>query len=105
MPLTMYKRRRRILPYTPNADPQRRLKQMGTLATALTALNMEFSNDLTYMPGMAPKSANQAKLEKGGMQVKILAEFYVLPLFPHMPCNLILYLLSFRSLPEKIKKH
>jgi len=73
VPLTMYKRRRRILPYAPSADPQRRLEQMGTLATALTALHMEFSNDLTYMPGMAPKSANQAKLEKGGMQVIILA--------------------------------
>ncbi|ONK57528.1 uncharacterized protein A4U43_C09F1420 [Asparagus officinalis] len=69
MPLAMYKRRRRILPYIPTRDPRRRLEQMGTLATALTALNMKFSNDLTYMPGMAPKSANQAILEKGGMQV------------------------------------
>jgi len=86
MPLAMYKRRRRILSYTPSVDPQRRLEQMGTLATALTALNMEFSNDLTYMPRMAPKSANQAKLEKGGMQVKILPKFYALPLCLHILC-------------------
>lgn len=80
MPLAMHKRRRRILPYAPSADPQRRIEQMGTLATALTALNMKFSNDLTYMPGMAPKSANKAKLENGGMQVKLLADFRF-PLF------------------------
>lgn len=80
MPLAMYKRRRRILPYTPSADPQRRFEQMGTLATALIALNMEFSNDLTYVPGMAPVSANKAKLEKGGMQVKLLAELAYPPL-------------------------
>lgn len=42
---------------------------MGTLASALTALQMEFSNDLTYMPGMASTSANQSKFEDGGMQV------------------------------------
>lgn len=42
---------------------------MGSLAHALTALQMEFSDDLTYMPGMAPRSANQAEFEEGGMQV------------------------------------
>lgn len=42
---------------------------MGSLASALTALHMEFSDDLSYMPGMAPRSANQAKIENGGMQV------------------------------------
>ncbi|KAJ6741014.1 HISTONE-LYSINE N-METHYLTRANSFERASE ATXR5 [Salix purpurea] len=42
---------------------------MGTLASALTALQMEFSDDLTYLPGMAPQLANQAKFEQGGMQV------------------------------------
>lgn len=42
---------------------------MGSLASALTAQNMEFSNELTYMLGMAPRSANQAEFENGGMQV------------------------------------
>lgn len=42
---------------------------MTSLASALTALDMEFSDELTYMPGMAPKSANNAKFESGGMQV------------------------------------
>ena len=65
----MHKKRRRILPFTPTENLARRLEQMGSLATALTALKMEFSNELTYMPGMASRSANQAILEKGGMQV------------------------------------
>ncbi|XP_010931052.1 probable Histone-lysine N-methyltransferase ATXR5 isoform X2 [Elaeis guineensis] len=69
MPLIMHKRRRRILPFNPTEDPVRRIEQMGSLATALTTLQMEFSNELTYMPGKAPRSANQAILEKGGMQV------------------------------------
>ncbi|XP_073114712.1 probable Histone-lysine N-methyltransferase ATXR5 isoform X2 [Elaeis guineensis] len=67
--LVMHKKRRRILPFTPTENLARRLEQMGSLATALTALKMEFSNELTYMPGMASRSANQAILEKGGMQV------------------------------------
>ncbi|KAH9617442.1 hypothetical protein KSS87_020614 [Heliosperma pusillum] len=68
--LVLYKKKkRRLLPYVPTEDPARRLDQMRSLATALTALNMEFSNELTYMPGMAPRSANQAIYEDGGMQV------------------------------------
>ncbi|KAJ4965611.1 hypothetical protein NE237_017460 [Protea cynaroides] len=67
--LVRYKKRRRLFPFHPTEDPKRRLQQMGSLATALTALHMEFSNDLTYMPGMAPRSANQASFEMGGMQV------------------------------------
>jgi hypothetical protein len=63
------KKRRRLLPFIPSEDPAQRLKQMGTLASALTALHMEFSGDLTYLPGMAPQLANQAKFEQGGMQV------------------------------------
>ncbi|XP_019149806.1 PREDICTED: probable Histone-lysine N-methyltransferase ATXR5 [Ipomoea nil] len=67
--LGYHKKRRRLLPFTPTEDPARRLDQMGTLATALTALGMEFSNELTYVTGMARKRANQAKFENGGMQV------------------------------------
>uniref|UniRef100_A0A453ANL1 Uncharacterized protein n=1 Tax=Aegilops tauschii subsp. strangulata TaxID=200361 RepID=A0A453ANL1_AEGTS len=42
---------------------------MASLATALTATSAVFSNDLTYVPGMAPRSANQSALVAGGMQV------------------------------------
>lgn len=42
---------------------------MASLATALTATGAEFSNELTYVAGMAPRSANRAELEKDGMQV------------------------------------
>ncbi|KAL6853961.1 hypothetical protein ACP4OV_019990 [Aristida adscensionis] len=65
----MHKKRRRILPFVPTEDGARRLKQMASLATALTSSETEFSNELTYMPGMAPRSSNQARLEEGGMQV------------------------------------
>ncbi|WVZ67274.1 hypothetical protein U9M48_016378 [Paspalum notatum var. saurae] len=67
--LVMHKKRRRILPFVPTEDVARRLKQMASLATALTSSKTEFSNELTYMPNMAPRSSNQARLEEGGMQV------------------------------------
>ncbi|TVU36988.1 hypothetical protein EJB05_18950, partial [Eragrostis curvula] len=67
--LVMQKKRRRILPFVPTEDKARRLKQMASLATALTSSETDFSNELTYMPGMAPRSSNQARLEEGGMQV------------------------------------
>ncbi|KAL4351412.1 hypothetical protein GQ457_06G043160 [Hibiscus cannabinus] len=67
--LVLLKKRRRLLPFIPSEDPNQRLKQMGTLASALTAMQMEFSDELTYSSGMAPRSANQAKFENGGMQV------------------------------------
>ena len=70
--LVLQKRKRRLLPFIPTEDSGRRLKQMGSLASALTTLHMKFSDDLTYMPGMAPKSANQSKYEDGGMQVEHL---------------------------------
>ncbi|CAL0319691.1 unnamed protein product [Lupinus luteus] len=68
-PRIVQKKKRRILPFVPSEDPAQRLKQMGSLASALTALNMEFSDHLTYLPEMAPRSANEASLESGGMQV------------------------------------
>ncbi|XP_024017767.1 probable Histone-lysine N-methyltransferase ATXR5 isoform X2 [Morus notabilis] len=67
--LVMQKKRRRLLPFISSEDRAQRLKQMGSLASALTTLKMEFSDDLTYVPGMAPKSANQSDFEDGGMQV------------------------------------
>ncbi|XP_076957810.1 histone-lysine N-methyltransferase ATXR6-like isoform X1 [Bidens hawaiensis] len=63
------KKKRRLLPFTPSEDPARRLEQMASLATALTTTGADFSNDLTYIHGMAPKSANRPAYEKGGMQV------------------------------------
>ncbi|KAM0837209.1 hypothetical protein ACQ4PT_061823 [Festuca glaucescens] len=67
--LVMHKKKRKMLPFVPTEDRVQRLKQMASAATALTSSKMEFSNELTYVPSMAPKSANQAKLEEGGMQV------------------------------------
>ncbi|XP_028790840.1 histone-lysine N-methyltransferase ATXR6-like [Neltuma alba] len=67
--LVVSKKKRKLLPFCPSEDPSRRLEQMASLATALTATNAEFSNELTYMPGMAPRSANRPSLENGGMQV------------------------------------
>ncbi|KAL6629741.1 hypothetical protein ACP70R_029506 [Stipagrostis hirtigluma subsp. patula] len=63
------KKKRKLLPFNPSEDPAQRLRQMASLATALTATGAVFSNELTYVPGMAPRSANRAALEAGGMQV------------------------------------
>ncbi|KAH6833351.1 TRITHORAX-RELATED PROTEIN 5 [Perilla frutescens var. hirtella] len=67
--LVFQKKRRRLLPYIPSEDPERRLEQMRSLAMALTSNKMEFSNELSYRPGMAPRSANRSTFEIGGMQV------------------------------------
>ncbi|GAB4848271.1 Probable Histone-lysine N-methyltransferase atxr5 [Ancistrocladus abbreviatus] len=68
--LVLYKKkRRRLVPFIPSEDPARRLEQMRSLAFALTSLNMEFSDELTYLLDFAPRSANQAAFENGGMQV------------------------------------
>ncbi|XP_024364099.1 histone-lysine N-methyltransferase ATXR6 [Physcomitrium patens] len=65
--LCLQKKSRRLLPYVPCAEPQRRLEQMASLATALTSIGVEFTDSLSY--GLAPRSANRAENEKGGMQV------------------------------------
>lgn len=70
------KKKRKLLPFNPSEDPAQRLRQMASLATALTATGAVFSNQLTYVPGMAPRSANRAALEAGGMQVCLLS-FYL----------------------------
>ncbi|KAG2309971.1 hypothetical protein Bca52824_021528 [Brassica carinata] len=67
--LTMKKRSRRLVPFVPSKDPLQRDAQLRTLASALTSLNMKYSNDLTYVPGMAPRSANRSMFELGGVQV------------------------------------
>ncbi|CAI9086936.1 OLC1v1020874C1 [Oldenlandia corymbosa var. corymbosa] len=67
--LIVSKKSRKLLPFNPSEDPTRRLEQMASLATALTATRTEFSNKLTYLPTMAPRSANRAALEREGMQI------------------------------------
>lgn len=69
--LVVAKKKRKLFPFNPSEDPNKRLEQMQSLATALTATGAKFSNELTYLPGMAPRSANRAALEQGGMQVTI----------------------------------
>ncbi|CAI9108991.1 OLC1v1008716C1 [Oldenlandia corymbosa var. corymbosa] len=73
--LVFHKKSRRLLPYVPVEDESQRLRQMQSLASALMAMNINFSSELTYMPGMAPRSANKARLEKGGMQVLSKEDF------------------------------
>ncbi|XP_025828556.1 probable Histone-lysine N-methyltransferase ATXR5 [Panicum hallii] len=67
--LVMHKKRRRLLPFVPTEDRATRLKQMASLATALASSNAEFSNELTYVTHMAPRSSNLARFEEGGIQV------------------------------------
>ncbi|KAJ7563466.1 hypothetical protein O6H91_03G111400 [Diphasiastrum complanatum] len=67
--LVLHKKSRRLLPYTSSRDPAHRLEQMASLATALTSLGIDFSDQLTYMPGLAPRSANCSRMEQGGMQI------------------------------------
>ncbi|KAL3521677.1 hypothetical protein ACH5RR_019826 [Cinchona calisaya] len=64
----MSKKRWKLSVFNPTEYPTRRLEQMASLATALTATGTEFSNDLTYVPRMAPRSADRAKHEREGMQ-------------------------------------
>ncbi|KAG5062626.1 hypothetical protein JHK85_003809 [Glycine max] len=72
--LVVSKKKRKLLAFVPSEDPNRRLEQMASLATALTTTKTEFSNQLTYMLGMAPRSANRPALERGGMQVVLSKE-------------------------------
>ncbi|KAH1260843.1 Histone-lysine N-methyltransferase ATXR6 [Glycine max] len=72
--LVVSKKKRKLLAFVPSEDPNRRLEQMASLATALTKTRTEFSNQLTYMLGMAPRSANRPALERGGMQVVLSKE-------------------------------
>lgn len=74
----MSKKRRKLLPFNPTEDPERRLQQMASLATALRASGTEFSDELTYVTGMAPRSANRAVLEKGGMQVIFFVVLFII---------------------------
>lgn len=74
--LVVSKKKRKLLPFIPTKDCTRRMEQMASLATALMATGTEFSNELTYIPGMAPRWANCAALERGGMQVNFQQWFF-----------------------------
>jgi len=63
------KKVRKLLLFVLGDYSKRRLEQMASLATVLTATKTEFSNELTYMPGMAPGDANSPALKRGAMQV------------------------------------
>lgn len=65
------KKKRKLLPFSPSEDSSMRFKQMQSLAAALTATGADYSNELTYIPGMAPRSANCSALEREGMQVHL----------------------------------
>ncbi|KAL1813705.1 hypothetical protein ACET3Z_023770 [Daucus carota] len=67
--LGVSKKKRKLLPFSPSEDTSMRYKQMQSLAVALTATGADYSNELTYIPGMAPRSANCSTLEREGMQV------------------------------------
>ncbi|MQM16414.1 hypothetical protein Taro_049370 [Colocasia esculenta] len=67
--LVMAKKKRKLQPFISSEDRNRRLEQMASLATALMTTGTVFSDELTYMSGMAPRSANRAALEREGMQV------------------------------------
>ena len=69
--LGVSKKRRKLLPFSPSEDTSTRYKQMQSLAVALTATGADYSNELTYIPGMAPRSANCSTLEREGMQVHL----------------------------------
>jgi hypothetical protein len=44
---------------------------MASLATNLLSSKIEFSNELTYEPDMAPRSSYLARLEVSGMQFRV----------------------------------
>ncbi|XWS48602.1 hypothetical protein CRYUN_Cryun13aG0091000 [Craigia yunnanensis] len=50
--LAISKKKRKLLAFNPTEDPQRRLEQMASLATALKASGTEYIDELTYMPAM-----------------------------------------------------
>ncbi|EYU30406.1 hypothetical protein MIMGU_mgv1a021218mg, partial [Erythranthe guttata] len=66
--LEVRKKRRRLLTHVPSQDLARRLAHMRSLAIAMTSQNLEYSNELTYNPSIAPRSANRSSFENGGMQ-------------------------------------
>ena len=76
----------RLLPYVPTSDLQRKLEQMASLAAALTSIGLDFSDSLIYV--YAPRTANRAANEKGGMRVlRILHALHTLLSAALVPLN------------------
>ena len=98
----MHKKKRMILPFVPSEDGSRRLKQLASLATALTSSKTEFTNELTYMPNMAPRSSNLGRMEEvGGIQVSTYFQTVIT-----IWCFVVLIFLSstFKTLPKEDKE-
>ena len=55
---------------TSSKDPQQRLRQLQSLATALTAAGAEFTPGLVYSSPRAPRRSNNPAKEMCGMQVR-----------------------------------
>ena len=98
----MHKKKRKMLPFAPTEDRVERLKQMASATTALSSSKMEFCNELTYVPSMAPKSSNQAKLEEGGMQVSKFLHTTVLYFW--IFCWLTIHSSTFKVLTKEDKE-
>ncbi|CAI5464559.1 unnamed protein product [Closterium sp. Yama58-4] len=59
----------KLFPHRPDPDPERRLEQLRSLATALTAIGARFVDGLEYPFKAVPRGMNEPGREVGGMQV------------------------------------
>ncbi|CAI5949635.1 unnamed protein product [Closterium sp. NIES-65] len=66
---TRVKLSRKLFPHRPVPDPERRLEQLRSLATALTAIGARFVDGLEYPFKAVPRGMNEPGREVGGMQV------------------------------------
>ncbi|CAI5524735.1 unnamed protein product, partial [Closterium sp. Naga37s-1] len=66
---TRVKLSRKLFPHRPVPDPERRLEQLRSLATALTAIGARFVDGLDYPFKAVPRGMNEPGREVGGMQV------------------------------------
>ena len=57
------------MPFVPTQDQARILEKMGSIVIVVTSVGVEFSDELTYRPGMDLGLANKDMMEKDGMQV------------------------------------
>ncbi|CAI5515583.1 unnamed protein product [Closterium sp. Naga37s-1] len=66
---TRVKLSRKLFAHRPVPDPERRLEQLRSLATALTAIGARFVDGLEYPFKAVPRGMNEPGREVGGMQV------------------------------------
>jgi hypothetical protein len=77
--------------------------KQSSLATTLTSSKTKFSNELTYMPNIAPRSSSLVRLEAGDMQVSnLFTRNYIITI----SCFVVLILLSstFNVFPKEDKE-